>query len=124
MFTQSFVIRPVALLLAVAMTVLTMLPAPVFAAMVTTDRIVEETASARSMAEREEILDLLSRDEVRAKLQDMGVDPDEAAARVQSMSDAELAALDGPINQLAAGQGRNDSLVVVLLLVIILVLLI
>lgn len=118
--TFSLKFRPIALLLAVSMTVSAMPTAPAFAAMVETDRVIEETGEA---TRREEILDLLSRDSVRADLREMGVDPDEAASRVQAMSDAELAALDGPINQLAAGQG-HDSLVLVLLLLIILVLLI
>lgn len=120
MFRQYFIVRPLALLLAITMAVLAT-PVPVFAAMVTTDRVVEKSAAA---AEREEILDLLSRDGVISGLRDMGVDPDEAAARVQSMSDAEIAAFGGQLNQLAAGQGFHNSLVVVLLLVIILVLLI
>lgn len=123
MMAPSLKTRSMAFLLAMVMAVSAMPPTPVFAAMVATDGIVEETARAEETVRRGEILELLSRDEVRSDLRDMGVDADEAAARVQAMSDAELAALDGPINQLAAGQGHN-SLVLVLLLVIILVLLI
>ena len=74
--------------------------------------------------ERERVKALLARPEVAKQLGDFGVKPEDAAARVDAMTDGEVLQLAGKIDQLvAAGAFTNDQLIVILLLVIILVLL-
>jgi hypothetical protein len=57
--------------------------------------------------EREQALDridaVLAREEVRERLEQLGVDPAQAFERVAALSDAELAALEQNLEQLPAG---------------------
>jgi hypothetical protein len=91
------------------------------AAMIGTD---EAQGTTTIQFERDRVKALLARPEVAKQLGDFGVAPQDAAARVDAMSDAEVLALAGRIDQLIAGGAlSNNELVVILLLVIILVLL-
>lgn len=90
------------------------------AAIVGTERIVEQDASADRRAQ---VRTFLERDDVKRQMTELGVDPDEAAARVDSMSDAEMAQLAARIDALPAGQGAGSA-VVLLLVIIILILII
>ncbi len=90
------------------------------AAMVGSDRVIESESAA---AGRQRVETLLSRDEIRSQMVEMGVNPDEAKDRVATMSDAEVLALAQQIDDLPAGQAVDTgTLIVVLLLVIILAL--
>lgn len=59
--------------------------------------------TADSQADRERVSAFLSRDEVRQQLQDQGVSADDAIARVQAMSDAEVALLADRVDRAPAG---------------------
>ena len=90
-----------------------------YAAMIGTDQ-----ATASATTERAKVKALLARPEVVKGLQKMGVNAADAAARVDAMSDEEVAQLNGRLDALvAAGAISNDQLIVILLLVVILVLL-
>lgn len=91
------------------------------AEIVTTDRALERQDAD---AERARVQRFLAREDVRDQLTGMGVDADEAAKRVGSMSDAEIAQITGKIDALPAGQARRGSIVLVLLLVVLILLLI
>ncbi len=57
----------------------------------------------------------LAREDVRQAMQGLGVDPDQARARVAALTDAEILQLDGKLAQLpAAGDGGWILLVIVL----------
>jgi hypothetical protein len=57
----------------------------------------------------------LAREDVRQALQSLGVDPAQARARVDALTDAEIVQLDGKLAQLpAAGDGGWFLLVIVL----------
>lgn len=57
----------------------------------------------------------LARDDVRQTMQGLGVDPDQARARVAALTDEEILQLDGKLAQLpAAGDGGWFLLVIVL----------
>ena len=74
--------------------------------------------------ERERLKALLARPELAKQLGEFGVKPQDAAARVDAMTDDEVLQLAGKVDQLvAAGALTNDQLIVVLLLVILLVIL-
>lgn len=79
-----------------------------------------EAALAESAGgEQERLVSLIGREDVREQLISRGVDPDHAADRAASLSDAEAAELNAQIDALPAGGN-----VVVLLLVVIVLLLI
>lgn len=71
--------------------------------------------------DRTQIVSMLERKDVQKQLTGMGVDPVAALARVDQMSDQEIAQLNGHLNELKAGAGVST---VQLLLIIILVILI
>lgn len=79
------------------------------AAMVTTDDFIEVESLA---ADRAKVVEFLAREDVRRQLMDMGVDPDEAAARAASLSDAEIQQIAGRLDKLPAGQSAFVSLLI------------
>jgi len=72
---------------------------------------------------RQRVIHFLQRDEVRAIFVNQGVDPQEAAARVQNFSEEEIRVLAEQIDQLPAG-GDGFGFVIGVLLIVLLVLLI
>lgn len=90
------------------------------AAIVGTEHVIEQTNAADQRARIQSFLD---RDDVKQHVTDLGVAPDEAAARVDSLSDTELTQLAARIDSLPAGQGAGSA-VVLLLVIIILILII
>ena len=62
----------------------------------------------------------LARDDVRQAMQQMGVDPADADARVASLSDAELLQLEGQLDRLPAGGDALAVIGVVFLVLLIL----
>ena len=71
-------------------------PLPASAGIVTTDQVA-------SSAQRERVRNFLDRQEVRAKLESLGVDPNAAKARVDALTDQEANDLAARIDQLPAG---------------------
>jgi hypothetical protein len=124
---NSPLFRSLSLLLAIAVAALSMPPAPAAAALVTTDQVLAGAAADEDRIDRERLRGLLTREEVREELRGMGVNPDEAAARVEAMSDSELASLAERIEILPAGQelrpGDPEVIAVIVILVLLLLLL-
>ena len=90
------------------------------AALIATD----EAQGATVQTDRERVKALLVRPEVVKALGEHGVAAADAAARVDAMNDAEVLALAGKIDQLAAGGAMsNDQLIIIILLVVLLVIL-
>lgn len=87
------------------------------AALVTTEQAIERSDAA---VDRAAIKSLLSRDDIKGQLAAMGVNADEAAARIDSLSDAEVAEVAARIDNLPAGQALGSVVVVLLLVIIIL----
>ena len=88
----------------------------VHAEMISTDKVVQ--------SDRERVKAAFERPEVVQALKKVGVQAKDAEARVDAMSDAEVAQLAGLVDRLPAGGVlTNEQLLVVLLLVIILILL-
>ena len=84
------------------------------AALVGTSQIV---AAAQAQGARDKVREFLGRSEVRAQLQNLGVSPAAAQARVDAMSSAEVASLAGHIDALPAG-GSSGWAVAAALIVI------
>ncbi len=92
-------------------------PAVSGAAIITT----QEALSISAAAEREQrVRDYLARDEVAAELARYGVDAAAAAARVERLTEAELAELTGRIETLEAGGDAVGIIGAVFLVLIIL----
>ena len=87
--------------------------APAQAGLVGTDRVL---AAEQAEADRARLLEVLDRDGVANRLEAMGVDPSDARERVARMTDAEVARLQGRIDEAAAG---GDALGVVLVVFIV-----
>ncbi|WP_111641531.1 PA2779 family protein [Marinimicrobium alkaliphilum] len=69
--------------------------------------------------ERQQLLNDLNRDDIRAELERFGVNPDQAQERVAAMTDTEVMELSAGLDQFAAG----GSVVTVLLILILVILL-
>ena len=87
------------------------MPLPASAGIVATDQIA-------ASAGRDRVKSFLDRAEVQAQMQALGVNPQAALARVDALSDDEVASLAGRLDQLPAG--GTDILGALLLIFIIL----
>ena len=111
--------RGVALLLAVVTLVVSMPLGAARAALVTTDQVLGQSDGA---SERARVLAFLGRAEVREQIVALGVDPAEAAARVATLSDAQVRAIAGEIDQLPAGQSAIAAIVGAILIIFLVLL--
>ena len=109
-----------ALVVAVAMFVVSMPLPRVQAALVSTEQLL---AAGDGAAERARVLAFLERADVREQIVALGVDPNEAAARVQALSDAQVREIAGQLDQLPAGQSAIGIIVGAILLVFLILLL-
>lgn len=100
--------RFVAMPLAALMMAVSMPLGAAQAALVSTDQVIDKSEVA---ADRAQVAAFLARDDVRRNLQAMGVDPDEAAARVAVMTDAEVRQVAARIDELPAGQDVAVALI-------------
>jgi hypothetical protein len=109
---RSIVIRMVALSLLICAPL-----APVHAVIVSTEQAIV-------MTERNDVVDrvttALEREDVRAQLVTLGVDPDQAIERVNGLTAEELAAIDGQLADLPAGGSLLAVLGILLVVLIIL----
>ncbi len=90
------------------------------AKMVTTDQVLEQ---ADPNNDRQRVESFLLREDVQSQLVLLGIDPEEAASRVASLSDEEIQQIAGRLDELPAGEG-GLGVVVGAILIIFLVLLI
>lgn len=71
---------------------------------------------------RDRVMNLLQKDEVVQKLQELGVDPAEARQRVASLSDAEIDQINTKIDQLPAGADAAGAIIGTALVVFVVLL--
>jgi hypothetical protein len=90
------------------------------AKMVTTDQILEH---ADPGSDRERVESFILREDVQRQLVLLGINPEEAASRVASLSNGEIQQIAGRLDELPAGEG-GVGVVVGAILIIFLVLLI
>ena len=112
--------RGVALVVAVAMLVVSLPFGTAQAALVSTEQLL---AAGGGAAERARVRAFLERADVREQIVALGVDPNEAAARVQALSDAQVRQIAGQLDQLPAGQSAVGIIVGGILLVFLILLL-
>ena len=89
------------------------------AAMVGTDQAIEQAAAADDCAR---VTDFMAREDVRRQMIGLGIDPNEAAGRAASLSDAEIQQIAGKMDQLPAGQDAIAFVLGVILLVLLILL--
>jgi len=112
--------QPVAILMIILTLLLSVPYQAAFAALVETETMLD---MSRGQEARETLKQFMARKDVRTTIVAQGVDPLEADARLNSLSDAEVIQLADQIDQLPAG-GDVLGLLVTVLVVVILVLLI
>lgn len=100
--------RLVALPMAALMMAVSMPLGAAQAALVSTDHVIDKSAVA---ADRARVAAFLAREDVRHGLLSMGVNPEEASARIAVMSDAEVQQMAARIDALPAGQGVAEALI-------------
>jgi hypothetical protein len=82
------------------------------AALIPTDRVIGGQATDDDAEqERRKVDAFLQRQDVRDQMVAFGVDPEEAQARVASLSDQEIRQIAGQIDRLPAGQGVLVALI-------------
>jgi len=112
--------KPIACLVILTLCAFTIISAPAHAVMINTAEILKQK---QQDVTRERLHMLLDRSEVRKHLEAWGVNPEEAKARVNSLTDQEIAKIAARIDQLPAG-GDGLSVIVGAAVLIFLVLLI
>ena len=113
--------RLIVVLLVVVFGIQSLAIAPTQAAMISTADIVAGDSSLAS--DRDRLNALIQREDVREEFRRQGVDPDEAAARVAALTDAEVADITARIDELPAGQNAIAVIVGAAVLVFLVLLL-
>ncbi|MEJ2168632.1 MAG: PA2779 family protein [Desulfobacterales bacterium] len=112
--------QPVAILMTILTLLLSIPYQSALAALVETETMLD---MSRSQQARETLQKFMAREDVKSAVIAQGVDPAEADARLNSLTDAEVIQLADQINQLPAG-GDVLGLLIAVLVIVILVLVI
>jgi hypothetical protein len=105
-------LKPMSMSLAVIMFLIAAPVRSVPAAMIDTETIMD---SARGREAREYLHQLMARKEIQAAIVAHGIDPNEARARINSLSDNEVFKIADQIDQLPAGGGLAEFLLIIIL---------
>ena len=97
--------KPLSIFLTIMMLSLTVPYQPVLAAMVGTETIMD---SVHGKQARDKINNLLLRQDVQNALKAQGIDPLEAKARIDSLSDAEVTKIADQIDKIPSGSGAYE----------------
>ena len=97
--SDHFIQRLCTLMVAICLSTLPVLQTA-NAAIIPTEAAIKITSRQHQI---DRVNDLLARDTVQSVLVDLGVNPDDASARVQSLTDAELQILESRLAELPAG---------------------
>ncbi len=89
-------------------------PFGTYAGMVGTNEVV---AAVQAQGARDTLRNFVGRTEVRNQLQNLGISPSAAQARVSAMTDAEVASVAGQIDSLPAGGSSGWAIVAALLVI-------
>jgi len=109
-------LKPVSIMVALFMLVISGPFQSVFAAMIGTETVME---ASRGQEARTRIKQLREREDVRQALINQGIDPREAGARIDSLSDAEAIRVGDKLDQLPAGSGAFEVFLIVALIAFI-----
>jgi hypothetical protein len=118
-FGRSRLLRPVALAMALIIAFVSMPVGAARAALIGTDQVIGAGADA---SDRDRVQAFLEREDVRAQLVMLGIDPSEASARVASLSDEEVRQISGHLGQLPSGEGAIGAIIGAAVLIFIVLL--
>ena len=93
---------------------------PLLAAMVPTEATIYQI---KAQDARDHLKTLISKNDIKRSLISQGIDPDEAKARVDSLSDSEVIEVADKIEQLPAGRGVFGAIIGAALIVFLVLLL-
>ncbi|MGD9082963.1 MAG: PA2779 family protein [Desulfobacterales bacterium] len=110
----------ISVLVIMTLTTFSIISAPAYAAMVDTDAVFKQN---RHDLSRDRINMFIERSEVQKQLEAWGVNPDEAKARVDCLSDQEIERISAQIDQLPAGSGALGTIVGAALIIFLVLLL-
>jgi len=113
--------RPVSLVLAVYVFMVSGPQQAAFAALVGTENILEAT---QVQSARDRVRQLMAREDIQTALANQGIDPQEAQARAAALSDAEAVRLADAIESLPAGGTSALGLIIASILIVFIILLI
>jgi hypothetical protein len=113
--------RPVSLVLAVYVFMISGPHQAAMAALVGTETVLD---AARVQNARELVRNLMTREDIQTALVNQGIDPQEARARAEALSDAEAVRLADAIESLPAGGSSALGIVIGAILIVFIILLI
>jgi hypothetical protein len=113
------IVKPTVYLLVVVFSIFSVLLPPAKAALVPTAQAVSEIDTGQT---RSQLHTLIDRTDVQNQLEIWGVDPQEARARVDALSDQELKNLSARMDQMPAGGGAVGIIVGAALIVFLVLL--
>lgn len=88
------------------------------AAMISTEQVADSVITQKSNQDREDIINMLSRDDVQSELVARGIDPIEAKSRVAALTDNEASSLASQLDKAPAG-GIIGAIVLVFLVLLL-----
>jgi hypothetical protein len=112
-------LKPISFMVALFMLVISGPFQSALAAMIETETVLE---ASQGQEARSRIKQLLVREDVRQALIKQGIDPREADARINGLSDAEAVAIADKLDQLPAGSGALELVLIVALIVFLVLL--
>jgi len=112
-------LKPVSILLAIFLLMVSGPFQSALAVMINTETVRD---MSRGQEARAQIKQLLMREDVRRALVNQGIDPGEAGARIDSLSDAEAIAVADKLDQLPAGSGALEVFLIISLIAFIVLL--
>ena len=86
------------------------------AGMISTDHVVDTMMRSQ---DHQKVVEFMGRDEVKAEMVKLGVNPEEETVRLAGLSDAELHKMAGDIDKSTAGGDLGGVLVLILVIVLI-----
>lgn len=89
------------------------------AAMVPTDQVIDQGSAT---SDRERVKTFLAREDVRQQMETLGVNPDDAAARVAGLSDSEVQKIVNRLDEMPAGQNALGTILGVLVFILVVLL--
>jgi hypothetical protein len=111
--------KPTAIFLSFYMLMLACPYQSVWAAMIDTESIIDLDRGQRA---RDYLNNLWAREDIQAALVSQGIDPQEAKVRIDSLSDVEANDIVNKLDQLPAGGGAIETLIVIVFLVFLILL--
>ena len=111
--------KPAAIFLAFHMLMLSCPYQSVWAAMIGTESIINVD---RGQGPRDYLNNILAREEIQAALVSQGIDPQEAQVRIDNLSDDEIGKFVHEMDQLPAGGGFFETLIIVAFLIFLILL--